>query len=121
MELVRFALLEIGMVYFVTMSAIFSLPRRALARVPFVAGLIYCPSCTGFWIGAALAFAGFGPFAIHDVVQDVACCAFAGMAISNCWHHALYQGGNDAFADEQLTATVVAAPAQMQEAPRAPE
>ncbi len=102
-DFARFVLLEIGMVYFVTMSAIFAPARIVLARNSVLRALLYCPSCVGFWIGAALYLAGFYPFSGHDFVQDIACSAFAGMAVANIWHNWLFHGGNDAFDAEQIT------------------
>jgi len=100
-DILRFALLEVGIVYFLTMSAIFSAPRRLIARLPVLLALIYCPSCTGFWVGVLLYIAGFYPFAAHDALQGGACAGFIGMAIANAWHLALYQGSNYAYDDEQ--------------------
>ena len=107
-DLMRFALLEVGLVYFISMSAIFAPARMVLARIRFVRALIYCASCTGFWVGAVLYFAGFTPDAFAVVptqswIQAAAVSAFAGLAVANIWHMTLYRGGNDAYEDEQLT------------------
>jgi hypothetical protein len=53
-DLARWALVVIGAVYFVTESALFAPVRVTLARThTFVALGLYCPGCSGFWLGLA--------------------------------------------------------------------
>ena len=58
LNLLQWALVCIGCIYFVTQSVFFGPFRRVLANLPVVgdhiALLIYCPSCVGFWVGIAV-------------------------------------------------------------------
>lgn len=46
----------VGLIYFVTRAGIVTPIRVAIAsRGRFIAGLLYCPACSGFWIGIAYA------------------------------------------------------------------
>jgi hypothetical protein len=55
LQLIHFALLTLGLTYIVTQSSIMVLPRMWLAEKAFLLKLlIYCPACTGFWVGVAL-------------------------------------------------------------------
>jgi hypothetical protein len=59
---IHWALLSVGLIYFITDSLIFSHVRVALARGSlFRIGLFYCPACMGFWVGAALGLGGWWP------------------------------------------------------------
>ena len=61
MSLLIFSLLVVGVVYIVTQSAIFHLPRVWIAdRHVMLEMLIYCPACTGFWVGVVLSLLGYG-------------------------------------------------------------
>lgn len=55
----RYVLIALGVIYFVTESTLFSFTRRAIRNlVPKFARpalyLMYCPPCLGFWIGCTL-------------------------------------------------------------------
>lgn len=55
LQLLHFALLTLGVTYIVTQSSIMILPRMwVTARAPLMGTLIYCPACTGFWVGCGL-------------------------------------------------------------------
>jgi hypothetical protein len=59
--MIQWALVVLGLVYFVTDSAIFAPVRVKLARGSwFRAGLFYCAACFGFWAGVLLQ--GLWPF-----------------------------------------------------------
>lgn len=60
MHLLIFALLTLGSVYIITQSAIAHAPRNAIADIGWMfESLIYCPACTGFWVGAGLGATGY--------------------------------------------------------------
>jgi hypothetical protein len=62
MLLLRFALLTLGFTYLLTQSSIFVLLRLWInARWPFIGTLVYCPACSGFWIGGVLGLFGAYP------------------------------------------------------------
>lgn len=86
-DLLRWALLELGLIYFVTESVFFAPMRVALSRGSgFLRALLYCPACSGFWLGALLGFLGFWPY--HDSRRHVAeliGSGVAGMAIGALW------------------------------------
>lgn len=50
----RYVLLLWGAIYLITQSAICRPLRLALSRHVVIATLLYCPSCTGTWVGFAL-------------------------------------------------------------------
>jgi hypothetical protein len=55
MELLHYIFLLTGMGYLITQSLIMRPLRKLVAKAGAVpAAFIYCPSCTGFWIGLAL-------------------------------------------------------------------
>lgn len=56
--MIEFALMLWGLTYLLTASSIFAPVRRLLVRVPFGV-MVYCPPCSGFWIGGVIA-AGTG-------------------------------------------------------------
>lgn len=61
-----------------------SFVRGVASRVhPLALAFVVCPACTGFWIGAGLAWAGFGAVGPHDAALAV----IAGFAASgfNAW------------------------------------
>ena len=52
--MLEWALWTLGMIYLVTEASIFHLPRAWFASKSLLAGqLIYCPACSGFWVGLA--------------------------------------------------------------------
>jgi hypothetical protein len=62
MLLIRFALLTLGFTYLLTQSSIFMLLRMWITeRMLFAGLLIYCPACSGFWIGGILGLLGAYP------------------------------------------------------------
>jgi hypothetical protein len=53
-DLAKWALVTLGLVYLTTESAIFSPIRVLIARRGLLLSvLVYCASCTGFWVGLA--------------------------------------------------------------------
>ena len=49
---VRWACVMVGLIYFTTESAFFAPVRVRLARSSdFLRMLLYCPACSGFWLG----------------------------------------------------------------------
>jgi hypothetical protein len=110
MRAVEFVLLVIGVTYLVTTSLIFSPFRRGLARIPAIGLVVYCRSCTGFWVGGLLGALGFfprewtmpGPHNTLGYVTVPAACVIA-MAIANLWDEIVYQGRHVAFLTEQTT------------------
>lgn len=62
-DLLHWLLVLWGLVYFITQSAIFMRVRVFIGRLGiFFATGIYCPSCTGFWIGIGLGLLGYWPW-----------------------------------------------------------
>lgn len=60
--LIRFVMLTLGLTYIVTQSSIFILLRLWLnAKAQLLGTLIYCPACSGFWIGMVLGLLGAWP------------------------------------------------------------
>lgn len=94
--LIRWALVVLGLVYFFTESAIFAFTRIAIARRGMLlATFIYCPSCTGFWIGLGLG-AWLWPYGVVDVPwTQVGESGVAAMALGAIW--ARLRGGNTAW------------------------
>lgn len=65
--LVRWALLSLGLIYFLTESAIFMPGRLLLGRLGLLPRvLLYCASCTGFWVGLLTA-AWTWPFSVEGL------------------------------------------------------
>ncbi len=59
LEFVRYVLLVWGLIYLVTQSAIFAPIRATILHFSRFAGiLVFCPSCSGFWIGICVALLG---------------------------------------------------------------
>ena len=55
MDLLHYIFMLAGLTYLITQSVIFRVFRMQLAKAgSFGEALIYCPACTGFWLGAAL-------------------------------------------------------------------
>lgn len=103
LELVRWVLLNLSVIYLITTATIASPFRMALAkRSKFLQSLIYCPACVGFWIG--LAFYGYWPLdgqvlgavqspTVYKILESGA----AAMALGAIWAN---WAGNPAFAIE---------------------
>ena len=65
MEYLIWALILIGWVYLITESLIFAPVRMKVSKLSSLAEmLVYCPPCTGFWIGALLALTGWWPHGV---------------------------------------------------------
>jgi hypothetical protein len=80
MDLARYALLVLGCTYIVSQSTIGSSLRQAVAQIhAILATLIYCPACTGFWVGVV--FYQAWPFAgpMQMVESGLAACAIGAM------------------------------------------
>ncbi len=95
LSLVRWALLTLGMIYFITESAIFVSFRVRIARSQFGSALIYCAACTGFWVGLAHWFAWpriGAPTLLFPIALE---SAIAGMALGAIW--SAYKQGNPAW------------------------
>ena len=89
-EYVRWALIVLGLVYLVTESAIFAPVRVPFARRHVLAEtLIYCPSCTGFWVGLCVALWSWPAF--HGALSVVE-SGIAAMALGALW--SVWRGGN---------------------------
>ena len=100
----------LGLVYIISQSVIFSFLRVRIARLnPLFEALLYCPSCTGFWVGLMLGALGIYPRlpnCFEPILDDV---WFAGavisgllvMIVANGWWGWLYQGSNPAYAAEE--------------------
>ena len=99
--MLRWALLVLGVIYFVTESAIFMHPRIWIAQRGKWALLgVYCPACVGFWVGGALAFWTW-PFDLvvgHWQWLHVLEGGVASMALGALWK--ILNGGNPAYAVE---------------------
>jgi hypothetical protein len=63
LELVRFLLVLLGVVYLVTASTIAGIFRILVSKGSYTrTQLFYCPACFGFWVGAVLGLLGYWPF-----------------------------------------------------------
>lgn len=103
-ELLRWALVGIGLVYFFTESVFFSPIRVAItAGSPLRSALFYCAACTGFWVGCCLcaiwpwyephALVGDGVWLLHMGASGISL-----MGLGAFW--ATYRGGNNMWAIE---------------------
>jgi len=110
-EWLTYALTTIGLVYFITQSMIFSPLRVRLTRGSiFREALLYCPSCTGFWVGVLLSLLwlvpgrdGLGPSPWQETPKNFLTMALGGfmsMAISHIWSALTQQGVNPAWEAE---------------------
>lgn len=100
-EFFRWSLLAIGATYLITEAVIFVGVRVALARrSSFLETLVYCPACTGFWVGCALFL--FWPFTAVDtgvlLVASILQSGVASMALGAAW--GAWKGGNPAYEAE---------------------
>jgi len=93
MDYFVWTLMLVGWVYLITEAAIFAPVRIALSSAgSFVEALIYCPSCMGFWVGAALALTGWWPLGgsafdgfLTAELWHVGESAIAAMAVASTW------------------------------------
>ena len=105
MQLANFILITLGMIYVVTQSKLTKLPRtqliaatiaavtslnlapgpiyaaRALA-LGFLAAVLVCPPCFGFWAGAAAGLLGYWPAPVHYAPVEA---GLAGCALGALW------------------------------------
>ncbi len=98
--LLRWALITLGFIYFITESSIFAVVRMWIAAKlgTFAIALLYCASCSGFWIGMALAFWTW-PFEVVGVRWLVPFeSGVAAMALGAVWN--TWRGPNPAFVVE---------------------
>ena len=81
----RWALLCLGLTYLLT-EAVIALPFRIwFARGSrFRTALIYCPACTGFWVGAYLG-AWYWPFDARWYIDPILESGFAAMILGAAW------------------------------------
>lgn len=91
----------IGVTYAITESAIFSVLRFVLSKLGLtVTTLIYCAACTGFWVGAALGWAGAFPWeTAPSQFAEIVISAICMMAVTASW--SAWKGGNPMYAIEQ--------------------
>lgn len=81
--LLQYGLTLIGIVYIVSQSYIFRPIRIIASYLRLLGVLIYCPSCTGFWVGLLLHYAGYYPFHVKGfgVVEP----GIVGCALGAVW------------------------------------
>ncbi len=93
------ALLGLGIIYLITEAAI-AVPARVFIarRGVFWRTLIYCQSCTGFWVGLALAFGHPHPQSPAPLALAAATNGLMMMALAHTW--SAWKGGNGAWATE---------------------
>jgi hypothetical protein len=90
-ELLQYGLTLVGLVYIVSQSFIFRPIRLLASNLRVLEVLIYCPSCTGFWVGLLLWKLGYYPFHVKIWLLEPGC---VGCALGALW--ATY-GGIDAW------------------------
>ena len=97
MDVLRFVLLLSGLTYLLTQSSLGMFVRAPLGnRNVWVAMLLYCPACSGFWFGFGLGALGLWPFeAVLFAPLEAAVGSTAMMAL---WAHYV---PSDAWAAEQ--------------------
>lgn len=107
-SLVEWALLAVGLTYWITMSGIFAPARYLIASAgAFWEALIYCPMCTGFWVGCGLGVCHAHTFAashLHFVANTLA-SGFASMGLMFVVIHATTGGSNPAYTQERVPET----------------
>lgn len=95
-DLARWALVHLGLVYLVTEAAIFAPVRLMVAsRGPLWTTLIYCPGCSGFWLGLAVTHLWPEP----AWWLALPCSGVAGMGLAATWSKVT--GGNQAWSAEE--------------------
>jgi hypothetical protein len=103
-SLVEWSLLVVGLTYWLTMSGIFAPLRLLIASAgAFWEALIYCPMCTGFWVGAALGVCHAHTFDVSrmHLVANTFASAFAAMGLMFVVIHAATGGANPAYNAER--------------------
>jgi hypothetical protein len=97
MVILHYMLLLLGLVYLITQSVIMAPLRKLLTRVPLLLTLVYCPACTGFWVGVMLGSTGLWPFGevlFIPIESGIGACAIGAL-----WGE--YGPSTDVFALEQ--------------------
>ena len=91
-------LLLSGWVYLITEAAVFAPFRILLSMIGSpIEALIYCPSCTAFWVGMALAWTGWWPH--NPDFWGSWESAIAAMGVANTWSK--LTGGSSAWEIER--------------------
>lgn len=101
LDFLRFALLVTGLVYLLCTSLIFSPLRRGLVKLTEMAVIVYCPTCSSFWIGFVLSIMGLSPFGVRPQWYEVIETGIFAVAITTVWVQLLYHGVNPAYLAEQ--------------------
>lgn len=80
-DLARWALVVLGAIYFVTEASI-ATPLRVRIAVahPLLEALIYCPACSGFWLGVSL-HRYWGELSVQAAIGS----GIAAMALGAAW------------------------------------
>ena len=91
----------IGVTYAISESAICAPFRLLVSKLGvFAVGLIYCPACTGFWVGAALGGMGALPWETSPSLgAEIIVSAICMMAVTASW--SAWKGPSPAYAIEQ--------------------
>lgn len=80
-DVVRWALVVLGCIYLVTEASIATPVRVRIAVLhPLLEALIYCPACSGFWLGLSLC-RFWGPLSFSTAVAS----GLAAMALGAIW------------------------------------
>jgi hypothetical protein len=86
--MIEFILVTLGIVYGLTSSFALTPLRLWLARLSghsvWFVTLLYCPACTGFWVGVALSSSGLWPVTSHAFTAAWQ-AGFAGTALGALW------------------------------------
>jgi len=86
-ELFRCVLLACGLIYLLTRSAVFRPYRLIVGRLHMlVFALVYCPACTGFWVGVAVGAYAW-PYTsgwLACLESGIACCGL-GSVLGEIW------------------------------------
>lgn len=98
-ELLQWTFMVVGITYLITEATVLSTLRVALVQAmpwfnlaAFVAALIYCPACIGFWVGVALGALGWWPYEPTDSWWALTESGVASMAIMATWSKYLGAG-----------------------------
>lgn len=93
-EIVWFMLIAAGVLYVLTRSFVFSPVRMLISGVGgrVVRALLYCPACTGFWVGLAFwylglwpCYMGIGPVEIAGPLQTALATCGLGSVLGSIW------------------------------------
>lgn len=98
--MIQYTLILVGLIYIISQSTIFSFLRVRIARLSILTmALIYCPACTGFWVGAILGFLGLWPYITGHILISVLQSAISACGIGALWSQ--YGPEVDVFSIEQ--------------------